>query len=161
MMPQWLFTIVFMVMMIVFMAMGIHGIVVAARTYLRRQTSAEEFGKLFLKGWSSAGMVAIATLFFLQQLLVEVSPKYLLFAFAGFWLYVPAGYFATWVATRRYQRTIAHPDFAEDESGNPVRSAAPAAPDEEVIETWDDLVRAQRRRRRPAVPEDETIRGRP
>jgi hypothetical protein len=116
-------------------------------TKFRRAPSAEDFRELFLGGWVAAGPMVIGAILILQQLLLEPSTLVLLVIMVGLPIYFAVGYFAIWVGTRRYRRALLHPDFAEDESGNPIRGAAPEPPDEEVIETWEDLVRAQRRRR--------------
>jgi hypothetical protein len=132
---------------IVFIAGGLYGIVGAARTYLRRPPSAEEFGKLFLRGWISAGMLAVGTLSCLQLLTFEPTSFYFLFIIAGLFAYVAAGSFAISAAIRRYQRAMINPDFAEDAGGNPVFAAPPEEAGDDTINTWEDLIRAQRTRR--------------
>jgi len=59
------------------------------------------------------------------------------------------------IAVRDFSRRQSeHFDFEEDAEGNPIRAVAPATADEEVIETWEDLIRAQRKRRGLPAPSE-------
>jgi len=52
------------------------------------------------------------------------------------------------IATRGFsERQSVHADFDQDAEGNSIPAAARQGPHEEIIDTWDDLVRAQQRKR--------------
>src|SRR5262245_10976717 len=129
---------------IIFILGGLFGLVGAARTFLRRPPSAEEFGKLFHRGWISAGMLAVGTLYCLPLIAFEPSATYSWFILVGLFVYGATGYFVTPAVTRWYQRTKINPDFAEDASGNPVSTVRREASADDTINTWEDLIRAQR-----------------
>jgi len=132
---------------ILFIVGGLFGIVGAARTYLRRPPSAEEFGKLFHRGWISAGMVAVGTLHCLQLFASAPPSNYYLFILVGLFVYGAAGYFVTPAVIRWYHRAKTNPDFTEDAIGNPVSVSPSEASGDDTINTWEDLVRAQRKLR--------------
>jgi hypothetical protein len=133
------------VLIIVCTTCGLFGIVGAARTYFRRPPSPDEFGNLFFRGWGSAGMLAMGTLTLMQLLPLGMGPGYACVVFVGLMGFLALAYPASWLATRWYQRATLQTDYVEDASENSVPGSAPEAPGYETIETWEDLIRAQRR----------------
>jgi hypothetical protein len=136
---------------IVFTSLGLLGIVGAARTYFRRSPSPREFGTLFFSGWMGAAQLLMGTVGLVSALLTGLDFNFPAIMGVIVFVTLASAWPASWLATRWYQRASSHPDFAEDQTGNPIRAVAPAAEQDENIETWEDLVRAQRRRRGSAV----------
>jgi hypothetical protein len=117
---------------IIFTASGFLGIIVVARSYLRSRRVPADIPTLFCHGWFSAGLLTLGTVD-LVQLLVLRWPLYPV-NFWSFFVFFAVGVFASWFVTRRYRRTISHPDFAEDECGNPIRAVTPEVPRDQIIE---------------------------
>jgi hypothetical protein len=114
---------VLLTIVITFTASGFLGIIVVARTYLRSPRVPTDFPTLFCHGWFSAGLLTLGTVD-LVQIFVLRWPLYPV-NFWSFFVFFAVGVFVSWLVGRRYRRTISHPDFAEDESGNPIPAATP------------------------------------
>jgi len=114
---------VLLTIVIIFTACGFLGIIVVARAYVRSRRVSADIPTLFFHGWFSAGLLTLGTVDLVQMFVLRW-PLYPVNLWS-FFVFFAVGVFATGLVTRRYRRTISHPDFAEDDSGNPIPAATP------------------------------------
>jgi len=137
--------------LLVLIVASLGSVVVAVRKLLLGPRSPAEFRKQFRAAWGWAGVFAgmmtwqLVTVPGLNPRMITLAASAGAIILVGFLL---TTYPMCWLAWRLYDRSKTDPDFAEDAAGNPVADDSTDDPTVRRRETWRDVIRAERKRRR-------------
>jgi hypothetical protein len=136
--------------MLILIVFSVGSFVFAVRKLVRGSLSSAEFRKHFSTAWWSTGMFGAGTVWLVLSV-PGLKPNAVMLAMTigGFALatFMLTAFPATWLAWRLYKRSRANPDFAEDASDNSMPASPEEDPNEEPVESWRDVIRAERKRR--------------
>ena len=137
--------------LLVLIVASLGSVVVAVRKLLLGPRSPAEFRKQFRAAWGWGGVFVTMTTWQIVAI-PGLNPRVMTLAatasgiiLVGFLL---TTYPMSWLAWRLYDRSKTDPDFAEDAAGNPVADESTDDPTVRRRETWRDVIRAERKRRR-------------